>query len=199
MLKNPLKPTKSLSAQYYNIAQHSQIPYKRSLKQQKRLKKSNKDYCICSQKIFCRTAKQETMPIFHSFTHKKVAKNKTSKHILNLVQKSNKHKRCLSSNRCNIEHSFGTNFGRSALLNLLHQFKLKNHLAKALLTFKLPATLNTVEDYLLGRVLVRSCVPSFVVHTTLVMSNSLLAECNAAMKFSHDCPSLLFEDMAVKV
>ena len=54
------------------------------------------------------------------------------------------------------------------------------------------------EDSFLGSVQVRSCVPSFVVYTTLVMSNFLLAECNAAMKFSYDCPSLLFPDMAVQ-
>ena len=36
--------------------------------------------------------------LFHNFTHKKVAKNKASKHILNLVQKSNKHKHCLRNN-----------------------------------------------------------------------------------------------------
>ena len=57
---------------------------------------------------------------------------------------------------------------------------------------------NIVEVSLFGSVLVRSCVPSFVVHTTLVMSDSLLTECNAAMKISYDCPSLLFPDMAVK-
>ena len=36
---------------------------------------------------------------------------------------------------------------------------------------------NIVEVSLIGSVLVRSCVPSFVVHTTLVMSDSLLTEC----------------------
>ena len=78
--------------------------------------------------------------LFHNFTHKKVAKNKASKHILNLVQKSNKHQRCLRSNCSIIKPSFRTNFGKSALLNLLHKFRLKNNSAKTILTFNLPGT-----------------------------------------------------------
>ena len=78
--------------------------------------------------------------LFHNFTHKKVAKNKASKHILNLVQKSNKHQRCLRSNCSIIKPSFRTNFGKSALLNLLHQFRLKNNSAKTILTINLPCT-----------------------------------------------------------
>ena len=61
---------------------------------------------------------------------------------------------------------------------------------------------NIVEDSLLGSVLVRNCTPSFVVHTTLEMSISLIAECkpecNAAMKFNDDCRSLLFAEIKVK-
>ena len=86
------------------------------------------------------TLQSRRLYLFHKFTHKKVAKNKASKHILNLVQKSNKHKRCLRSNCSIIKPSFRTNFGRSALLNLLHQFTLKKHSAKTLLTFNLPGT-----------------------------------------------------------
>ena len=54
----------------------------------------------------------------------------------------------------------------------------------------------------MGSMLVRNCIPSFVVHTTLEMSTSLVAECNpecnAAMKFSDDCRSLLFAEIKVK-
>ena len=78
--------------------------------------------------------------LFHNFTHKKVAKNKASKHILNLVQKSRKHQRCLRSNCTIIKPSYRTNFGKSALLNLLHQFTLKDKSAKTLLTFDLTGT-----------------------------------------------------------
>ena len=59
------------------------------------------------------TLQSRRLYLFHKFTHKKVAKNKASKHILNLVQKSNKHKRCLRSNCSIIKPSFRMNFGRS--------------------------------------------------------------------------------------
>ena len=59
--------------------------------------------------------------LFHNFKHKKVAENKASQRIFNLVQKSSKHKLCLRSN-CSINKpSFRT---KSAHLNLLHQFTL---------------------------------------------------------------------------
>ena len=58
--------------------------------------------------------------IYFKILHKNVAKkNKASKHILNLVQKSKKHRRCLRSNRSIIKPLFRTNIlaNQLALLN----------------------------------------------------------------------------------
>ena len=83
-----------------------------------------KKFSITTGRVLLNISPQQSRRqyLFYNFTHKKVAKYKAFKHILNLVQKSNKHRHCLRSNCSIFKPSFRTNFGRSALLNLLHQF-----------------------------------------------------------------------------
>ena len=52
-------------------------------------------------------------------------------------------------------------------------------------------------NMILGSVLVRNCVPTFVVYTTLVMSNVSPNGCSAAITFSNHCSSLPFTDIIV--
>ena len=51
------------------------------------------------------------------------------------------------------------------------------------------------NDMIFGSVLERNCVTTFVVHTTLVMSNLSLNGCNAATTFSNHRSSLPFADI----
>ena len=53
------------------------------------------------------------------------------------------------------------------------------------------------NDMIFGSVLERNCVTTFVVHTTLVMSNLSLNGCNAAITFSNHCSFLPFADIIV--
>ena len=55
------------------------------------------------------------------------------------------------------------------------------------------------NDLIFGSVLVRNCVPTFVVHTALVISNISRNGCNAAITFGNHCSSLLFADIIVHV
>ena len=53
------------------------------------------------------------------------------------------------------------------------------------------------NDMIFGSVLERNCVTTFVVHTTLVISNLSLNGCSAAITFSNHCSFLLFADIIV--
>ena len=81
------------------------------------------------------TLKTRRFFLFHKFVHQKVMRKRASKNILNLVQGANRHNRHLRSASQIIKPKHRTNFGKSALISLIHSYISKKQTAKELLSF----------------------------------------------------------------